>query len=70
MAKSTQVNAGKVSVGDFFSEAVKELKKVHRPTRQETVQASLVVIVMLFLFAAFLGLADMAIGRLMQWALS
>lgn len=54
----------------FFSESVEELKKVHPPTKQETIQGTIGVLVMVFLFGLFLGLADLIVGRLMQWVLS
>lgn len=54
----------------FFNESVEELKKVHPPTKQETIQGTIGVLVMVFLFGLFLGLADLIVGRLMQWVLA
>ena len=50
----------------FGKEAWAELKKVHSPTRQETLQVTVGVLFMVFLFGIFLGLADLVIGKIMQ----
>ena len=47
-----------------------ELKKVSPPTRQETVQATLVTMVILFVVAMYLGLLDLVFYRLMAAVLS
>lgn len=44
----------------LLTEVVAELKKVSWPTRQQLMQATLVVIVAVAIIAAFLGLADQA----------
>lgn len=60
-------NKGKISAFvNFFPSAWQELKKVHTPTRQETIQGTLGVILLVCFFGIFLGLTDMAVGRLMQ----
>ena len=50
----------------FSQDSWAELKKVHAPSRQETIQSSLVVIAMVVMFSLFLGLADFVCGWLMQ----
>ncbi|MCB0360034.1 MAG: preprotein translocase subunit SecE, partial [Bdellovibrionales bacterium] len=45
-------------------------KKVHSPTRQETIQATIVCLVMLVLFAVFLGFADLIVGKILQQVLT
>ena len=40
----------------FFNETWAELKKISTPTRQETVQATMVVLVMMFFVSLFLWL--------------
>ena len=65
-AKSNPISAGV----QFVDESWRELKKVHAPTRQETIQASIVVLVMVILFALFLGAADLVVGKVMQTILS
>ena len=42
----------------FFGEVVSELRKVHWPTRQETVAATIVVIVVVLIVSLWLGLVD------------
>lgn len=55
---------------NFLQSAVDELKKVHPPTRQETIQATILVLVMIVLFAVFLGATDLAVGLVMQRVLT
>ena len=59
-----------VSSVNFFKEAWAELKKVHRPTRQETVQMTKSVILLIVIFAVFLGLVDFISGYVMRWLLN
>ena len=54
----------------FFSESWEELKKVHTPTREETIRASLGVLAMVFIFSIFLGLTDWLVGTVMQKVLT
>ena len=51
-----------VRSGLFFQEAWEELKKVHAPTRQETIRATVGVLLMVLVFAFFLGLTDWVVG--------
>ncbi len=48
----------------FLTEVVSELRKVHWPTRQETVAATIVVIVVVFIVSLWLGLVDAVISFL------
>ncbi len=75
--KSSSKNAPKKEVGvlsavlafpRFLQDAWQELKKVHRPSRQETVQATMVVLAMVVTVAAFLGSVDFFLGWFMHWA--
>jgi preprotein translocase subunit SecE len=50
----------------FFPEAWRELKKVHAPTREETAQFTVQVLVVIAVFASFLGVVDLFIGWLMR----
>ena len=71
MANAQEVTTNPVSKGmNFFQESVDELKKVHHPTRQETIQASMVVLAMVVMFSIFLGLVDYVIGNVMQAVLT
>lgn len=64
-AKDAKKGPVQQSVG-FMRESVDELKKVHPPTREETVRTSIVVLIMVTLFASFLGFADAVVGRIMS----
>ncbi len=46
----------------FLTEVVSELRKVHWPTRQETVAATIVVIVVVLIVSLWLGLVDAAVS--------
>lgn len=49
-----------------FSWTVNEIKKVHAPTRQEIIQASIEVFTMVGLLSLYLGLADALVGKAMS----
>jgi preprotein translocase subunit SecE len=50
----------------FVSEAWQELKKVTWPGRRETISTTIVVIILVFLIAAYLGLVDMGLSSLLH----
>jgi len=50
----------------YLSEAVDEIKKVSTPTRQETVQATLVTIVIMLFIAFCLFILDLIFSNLMK----
>ena len=50
----------------MWGEAVAELKKVSTPTRQETVQATLVTVVIILALGICLALLDVIFNNLMQ----
>ena len=52
---------------DYLSEARFELRKVIWPTRQETIQTTLAVIVLVVIMAAFLALVDISFAYMVQW---
>ncbi|MCB9029795.1 MAG: preprotein translocase subunit SecE [Deltaproteobacteria bacterium] len=67
MAQAKQSEGNLISQGvSFTKESWTELKKVSYPTKQETIQATFVVIVMMLLIAAYLGLLDLVFNELMQ----
>ncbi|MCC6932003.1 MAG: preprotein translocase subunit SecE [Deltaproteobacteria bacterium] len=71
MAKSTAEVATKgQGFNTFLSESVVELKKVHFPTRKETIQSTLGVLWLIVIFAFILGLTDWVIGRVIQMVMS
>jgi len=49
---------------EFLSEVVSELRKVHWPTRQETMAATVVVIVVVLIVSLWLGMVDGVISLL------
>ena len=50
-------------IQEFFQEVSVELKKVSWPTRQQTMNATVVVIVVSFIVAFFLGIVDIVLAR-------
>ena len=50
---------------DYFSESIFELRKVVWPTRQETVQTTLVIMVVVVILSILLGLIDITL----KWAI-
>lgn len=51
---------------DFLSEVKVELKKVTWPTRKQVTGTTIVVIIFIFVVAAFLGLFDFGLAKLVQ----
>ncbi len=50
----------------FLREVQVELGKVHWPSRKETYAATLVVLLLTFLMAAYLGVVDFAVSRVLR----
>ena len=50
----------------FFNDSWAELKKVHAPTRQETVASTLGVLLMIVVFSVTLGIIDWGVGSVMK----
>ena len=48
----------------FFQDVSVELKKVSWPTRQQTMNATVVVITVAFIVAFFLGIVDIVLARI------
>lgn len=55
---------------EFFREVKVELKKVTWPTRKQTTGTTVVVIIFVFVIAAFLGLFDFGLSKLVQVVLT
>ena len=55
---------------EFFREVKVELKKVTWPTRKQTTGTTVVVIIFVFIVAAFLGLFDFGLSQLVQVVLA
>jgi preprotein translocase subunit SecE len=54
----------------FLREVRVELKKVTWPNRKQTAASTVVVIVLVFIIAAFLGLVDFSLSKLVQVVLA
>lgn len=55
---------------EFLREVKVELKKVTWPTRKQTTGTTIVVIIFVFVVAAFLGLFDFGLSKLVQVVLT
>jgi preprotein translocase subunit SecE len=58
------------SVGEFVRQVRQEVNKVTWPTRTETIQSTLMVVIMVALAALFFFLVDLGLAALVQEALS
>jgi preprotein translocase subunit SecE len=50
----------------FLSEVKMELKRTTWPGRREVQNTTVVVVITVFIFAAFLGVVDLALGNLLR----
>ena len=55
-------------IAEFFEEVMLELKKVVFPTKKEVIGSTWVVIITVLISAVFLGLVDMALGKIITLA--
>lgn len=60
----TNIKEMKDQSSQFLQEVWIELKKVHWPTWRETRGATIVVVVVVLLFALFLGLVDFGLSQI------
>jgi preprotein translocase subunit SecE len=58
------------TVTQFLREVRVELSKVTWPTRKETIASTSVVLVIVILIAAFLGIVDLGLSKIMRLVLS
>ncbi|MFP3870851.1 MAG: preprotein translocase subunit SecE [Syntrophobacteria bacterium] len=58
------------TVSQFLREVKVELSKVTWPTRKETIASTSVVLVIVILIAAFLGIVDLGLSRIIRIVLS
>ncbi len=65
MSKAQNTGSSVSSARGFLAESVDELKKVTTPTRQETIQATLVTLVIMIFVAVCLFLLDILFSNLM-----
>ena len=59
-----------VSVGEFVRQVRQEVSKVTWPSRTETIQSTIMVMVMVVLAATFFFVVDLGLAALIQLALS
>lgn len=57
---------GKQALG-FLNESIAEAKRVVWPTRQETIQTTFAVVVLVIIMAIFLALVDISFAYMVQW---
>ena len=57
------------AVQRYFSETAGELRKVSWPTRQEAVQLTIIVLLVMVFMGVLLGLVDLAAGHALNLAL-
>lgn len=63
-----EVEKGKLETAkDFLSESHAELKKVTWPTREQTIKATWVVIIMVIIISIYLGLVDYVLAKLVRY---
>lgn len=58
------------SVGEFVRQIRQEVNKVTWPTRAETIQSTVMVVIMVAFAALFFFLVDLVLAELVQLALS
>ena len=58
------------TVKQFLREVRVELSKVTWPTRRDTIASTSVVLIIVILIAAFLGIVDLGLSKLMRLLLS
>jgi len=65
-----RVTAGPARLIEFLKETRAELRKVVTPTRSEVQATTIVVLVTVFLFAAYFALVDLTLGHTLdKWLL-
>ena len=57
------------AIRQFLREVRIELKKVTWPSRKDTIYATIVVLICVFIFGFFLGLVDLGLSRLVRLVL-
>jgi len=57
-------------ISQFFREVRNELKKVSWPSRKEAMGSTSIVIILVLIIAAYLGLVDFGLGRIVRLLLT
>lgn len=56
-------------IKQFFREVKVEVGKVVYPTRDELIGSTWIVIITVFVMSLFLGVVDLGLARIVEWAL-
>lgn len=59
-----------LKMGNFFSQVNMEMRKVSWPTKDELVSSTIVVLLSTFFLAAFVGVADIILSRVVNFLIS
>ncbi len=62
-----QLKTGPARLGEFLKDVRSEMKKVVTPSKAEVQATTIVVIVTVFVFAAYFGAVDFLVGHLMDF---
>ena len=62
-----QLKSGPQRLGDFLKDVRSEMKKVITPSRLEVQNTTTIVIITVFIFAAYFALVDYGVGHLMDF---
>ncbi len=62
-----QLKSGPQRLGDFLKDVRAEMKKVVTPSRLEVQNTTAIVIVTVFIFAAYFALVDYGVGHTMDF---
>jgi preprotein translocase subunit SecE len=62
-----RLKAGPARLGEFLKDVRAEMKKVVSPSRAEVQATTIVVIVTVFIFAAYFGVVDYLVGHAMDY---
>ena len=61
-----RLKSGPARLGEFLKDVRSEMKKVVTPTRAEVQSTTIVVLVTVFIFAAYFGVVDYLVGHAMD----
>ncbi len=62
-----QLKSGPQRLGEFLKDVRSEMKKVITPSRLEVQNTTTIVIITVFIFAAYFALVDYGVGHLMDF---
>ena len=61
-----RLKSGPARLGEFLKDVRSEMKKVVTPTRAEVQSTTIVVLITVFIFAAYFGIVDYLVGHAMD----